>query len=203
MIYPYDKLYLYDVMKNMAAMFDVAINAEGLDPDGFAALFADSSVARKIENAIPDMLAGKSGIEMLSIILSKKVDFCVIPMDRTPEYWAGWILAIAQWELNLPFKKILEAIPFSSIIGMYHPYHEADESKSIEAIRERLPAKENGLKLMRKKRKLTQEQLAMLSGVNIRSIRSYEQGENDILKARVGTLQMLSSALYCNIEDLI
>lgn len=203
MIYAYNDLYLYDVMKNMAAMTDMAINAEGLDPDEFGSLFAESSVARKIENAIPDMLAGKSGAEMLSIILCKRVDYCVIPPDRTPEYWAGWILAMAQWELNVPFKQILDAMTLSSIINMYHPYHEADESKSIEAIKERLPKKESGLKYMRNLRKLTQEQLATLSGVNIRSIRSYEQGENSIMKAQVETVQMLSATLCCSIEDLL
>ncbi|MCQ2399139.1 MAG: helix-turn-helix domain-containing protein, partial [Clostridia bacterium] len=44
---------------------------------------------------------------------------------------------------------------------------------------------ESSLRTMRKLRKLTQEQLALLSGVNVRSIRSYEQGDNDILKAGV------------------
>ena len=57
--------------------------------------------------------------------------------------------------------------------------------------------------MIRKKRKLTQEQLAMLSGVNVRSIRSYEQGDNDILKAQGDTLLMLARALDCTVEELL
>ena len=50
---------------------------------------------------------------------------------------------------------------------------------------------------------MTQEQLALLSGVNIRSIRSYEQGENELIKAQGEILQMLANALDCTIEDLL
>ena len=52
-------------------------------------------------------------------------------------------------------------------------------------------------------RKATQEQLATLSGVNVRSIRAYEQGDNDITKAQGDTLQMLAKTLDCSIEELL
>jgi hypothetical protein len=42
-----------------------------------------------------------------------------------------------------------------------------------------------------------------LSGLNIRSIRSYEQGQNDLSKAQGDTLLMLAKALNCTIEDLL
>ena len=93
-------------------------------------------------------------------------------------------------------------MPFSTLISLYYPYHEADEMKTVEKIKGCFPSA-SPLKLIRKKRKLTQEQLAMLSGVNIRSIRSYEQGDNDITKAGGETLLMLAKALDCKIEDLL
>ena len=46
-------------------------------------------------------------------------------------------------------------------------------------------------------RKLAQEQLSLLSDANIRSIRSYEQGE----KAHGDTLQMLAKPQECKIEE--
>ena len=85
---------------------------------------------------------------------------------------------------------------------MYYPYHEADEMKTIEKIKSSFLSV-SALKNIRKTRKLTQEQLALLSGVNIRSIRSYEQGCNDISKAQGDTLQMLAKALDCTIEELL
>ena len=60
----------------------------------------------------------------------------------------------------------------------------------------------SALKTIRKKRKLSQEELAILSGVNVRSIRAYEQGKKDITKAQGDTLQMLAKALDCSIEEL-
>lgn len=203
MIHAYNEIYLSAVMKNLAALFDIAVNAEEIDANEFGKMFASSDVAGQIENAVPDMLAGKSATEMLSMILNKDVEYTLVPMDRTPEYWAGWILAKAQWELNKPFERILNVMPLSSLISLYYPYHEADESKIVELIKQSFPKKESTLKLLRKKRQLTQEQLALLSGVNIRSIRSYEQGENELIKAQGEILQMLAKALDCTIEDLL
>lgn len=203
MIHAYNELYLNTVKKNIAAITDIAINDECIEPDDFSNIFATSVVAEKIENAVPDMLAGKSATEMLSLILDKKVEYEIIPMDRTPEYWAGWILSIAQWELNVSFKEILSVIPLSEIICLYYPYHEADEQKTIDIIKDHFPKKVPSLKTIRKKQKLTQEQLSILSGVNIRSIRSYEQGENELSNAHGETLQMLSTALDCSIEELL
>jgi len=142
MIYAYHKMYLNTVMSNIAAMTDIAINAEGMDADDFGKKFASSDVAKKIENSVPDMLAGKSATEMLSIVLEKEVIYTIVPINRTPEYWAGWILAQAQWELNRSFEDILTLVPLYSIISMYHPYHEADESKVIDIIKGRFSKKE-------------------------------------------------------------
>ena len=104
--------------------------------------------------------------------------------------------------LNKSFKEILSVMPFGMLVAMYYPYHEADEMKTIEKIKNSFPAV-SALKVIRQKRKLTQEQLALLSGVNIRSIRSYEQGDNDISKAQGDTLRMLAKALDCTIEELL
>ena len=202
MIHAYNNIYLNSVMHNLAALFDMAINAEGLDADQFSHVFATSSVASGIENGFPNMLAGKSATEMLMIIIDKDVEYTTVPLDRTPQYWAGWILANAQWYLNKSFKEILDVMPFSSLVSLYYPYHEADEMKTIEIIQKYFP-KTSSLKSLRQKRNLTQEQLALISGVNIRSIRSYEQGENDILKAQGESLLMLSKALGCTIEELL
>lgn len=203
MIRAYNEMYLDTVMKNLAAVTDIAINAEEMPADKFGAAFAASDVADKIENAVPDMLAGKSAAEMLSIIMKNDIDYTRVPTDRTPEYWAGWVLARAQWELNRPFGEILSAIPLSSIIGLYHPYHEADESKTVELINARLPKKESTLKRIRRDCRLTQEQLALLSGVNIRSIRAYEQGDNELSHAQGDTLLQLAHALDCTVEKLL
>ena len=202
MIHAYNEIYLNSVMKNLAALFDLAINAEGFDKDEFAKKFAQSDIASGIENGVPDMLAGKSATEFLIELIGKDLEYTSVPTDRTPEYWAGWVLAYAQWYLNKSFSEILSVMPFSQLVNMYHPYHEADEMKTIEVIQGLFP-NTSALKLLRQKRNLTQEQLATLSGVNLRSIRSYEQGTNELAKAQGETLLMLAKALNCSVEDLI
>ena len=202
MIHAYSELYLNSTMHNLAALFDIAINAEGMDEDEFAGTFANSKIAKGIEAGVPDILAGKSATEMLMIILDREIDYTVVPVDRTPEYWAGWVLAKSQWYLNKSFKDILAVMSFSKLTSMYYPYHEADEMKTVEIIKSHFKS-ESALKIIRKKRKLTQDELALLSGVNVRSIRAYEQGKNDITKAQVDALQMLAKALDCSIEELL
>lgn len=202
MIHAYNEVYLNTVMHNLAALFDIAINTLGIDADIFANQFANSRVASGIEAGTPNMLAGKSATEMLMIILDKKIDDVVVPMERSKEYWAGWILANAQWYLNKSFKEIISVMPFSKLVGLYYPYHEANEMKTIEKIEACFPSITT-LKALRQERKLTQEELALLSGVNVRSIRSYEQGQNELSKAQGDTLLMLAKALDCTIEDLL
>lgn len=148
------------------------------------------------------MLAGKSASELLSIILYKDVFYKTVSMEKSPEYWAGWVLANTQWYLNVSFSRIFDVISLSEIISLYHPYHEANEMKTVEYI-EKLFPRESQLKRIRQMVHLTQEQLAMLSGVKLRSIKAYEQGENDILKAQGETLLLLARGLHSSVEELL
>ena len=50
---------------------------------------------------------------------------------------------------------------------------------------------------------LTRQQLSETSGVNIRMIERYEQGERDINGAKIKTLLRLCKALGCNLEDIV
>lgn len=56
---------------------------------------------------------------------------------------------------------------------------------------------------LRCKNKLSQSQLAHMTGISKPQISKYETGERDINKAQVQTLYKMSIILKCNIEDLI
>ena len=68
-------------------------------------------------------------------------------------------------------------------------------------------AKISSLKSNLKKARLikgfTQEALAELSGVNIKSIASYEQNPEKLNAASASTVRKLSNALGCEIEDVM
>lgn len=56
---------------------------------------------------------------------------------------------------------------------------------------------------IRKANNLSQSKLAEKSGVNLRMVQKYENGEKDINKAQAITLHLLAQALDCTIEDLL
>lgn len=202
MIRAYNEIYLSDAMHNLAALFDIAINAMDIEPDVIAQQFCSSKVASGIEAGNPDYISGKSATELLSEILERDVPYNTVPLDRSPEYWAGWVLAYSQWYLNKSFKEILSAVPMSTLIAKYHPYHEAPESKTVEWIESKFPVK-NKLTYFRELRKLSKKQLSDLSGVNIRSINYYEEDSSLLKKAQAETLYALAKTLDCTIEDLL
>lgn len=61
----------------------------------------------------------------------------------------------------------------------------------------------NALKSMREKRGLSQSQLAEKSGVDVRMIQHYEQGQKNINHAMVITVLKLAEALHCDIKDIL
>lgn len=67
----------------------------------------------------------------------------------------------------------------------------------------RLPRKVTRLYMLRKRRGLTQQQLADASGVNIRQIQKYESVEYEIGNMTLKTAAALSSALDVTIEELL
>lgn len=62
---------------------------------------------------------------------------------------------------------------------------------------------ESKLKNMREMRELTQREAAEASGINLRMIQNYEQGERDINGAKLVTLLKLCVALHCRLEDIL
>ncbi|MCQ2799890.1 MAG: helix-turn-helix transcriptional regulator [Bacilli bacterium] len=202
MINAYNKAYLHDVMRNIAGLFDLALSEAKMDHNLFAKAFLSSKIPLEIESGNPTYLCGKSSLEMLIEITGKDLDYKRVSTTRTPYYWAGWILSLAMWQLNKSFEEILSFISLKEIVSLYHPYHEAPIEKTVSYIASLFP-KETSLKRIRLERKMTQETLSSLSGVNIRNIRSYEQKSNSISKASGVTLFALSKALGCKIEDLL
>ena len=59
------------------------------------------------------------------------------------------------------------------------------------------------LKTIRENRHLTRLQLSNLSGVNIRTIEAYEQGNKDLNNAKIKTLLKICQALECELEDIL
>lgn len=212
MTHAYDEDYLDDVMQGLGGMFQYAVCDCGRDIDGFFCQFISSGVAEQIEKGNPRYLCGLSGIELAGAVFygnegSAPDIEATFQMERTPEYWVGWILAYYQWETGLKFRDMLECgLPPSKVLSMYL-LHEADKSKFVEVandiVRRGFAKRETNLRRIRRSEELSQMQLAAKSGVSVRMIQLYEQKRNSINKAQAITLLALSRSLFCKIEDLL
>ena len=210
MTHAYNQLYLEDAMNNLGTMLDCAVNAAHCDPLVFYEMFLSSGVASQMEVGNPRYLSGMSGMELMQLVLKRSSDKAMsfmdyVPFDRTPEYWAGWALAYYQWFSAYSFSFIQRnGLSISTVLSLYPTLHEADISKFVQTantlIQTHLNTRKNMLKTIRKQSHLTQKELAELSGVTLRMIQAYEQGDQDILKAEARTVFALARVLGCSAE---
>jgi DNA-binding XRE family transcriptional regulator len=205
----YSADYLDKVQENIGHMFDFATNTLDYDIDQFCDMFIVSGIASQIENANPRYLVGKTGCELAKEVLEKvgkpTTHKDEMYLDKSPEYWVGWALAYYEWHSAISFYKITKAVPASIILCMYPTLHEADISKFVSIMEEKLKAyyKDTNLKRLRKLAGYSQKQLAAESGVPLRQIQLLEQRRRNINKTHLDTVIKLSKALCCRAEDLV
>jgi DNA-binding transcriptional regulator YiaG len=199
-------------MNNMGSMLDCAVNVANCDATVFYEMFLASGIANQIEDGNPRYLSGMSGTELMLAVLKNTSDKVLpeiqyTPFERTPEYWACWALAYYQWVTSQSFSYIQRnGLDINTIISLYPTLHEADLSKFVQTadsiISRQSGSNANTLKTLRKQSHLTQKGLAELSGVSLRMIQAYEQGDQNILKAEAQTIFALSRVLGCAPEAI-
>lgn len=206
MIHAYDKTYLDDVMAGLGAMFDYAVNGCGQDLSLFYARFVVSGVAGQIEIGNPKYLCGLSGMEMAIEVahrtgLKLPVDIDYMVNLGSKEYWTGWTMAYIQWHLNIRFSVLSSrGVTISELYSRYSTLHEADLTKSVELANETLNRyleRINPLKQARKKSRLTQEEVSVRTGINLRSIRAYEQGQLSLQNAAAQSVSDVCQVIGC------
>ena len=210
MTHAYQEIYLSNAQSVLGDAFDYAINTCQMSGDGFAKLFAASSISRRMENGEPSLLSGKSGIEIAIEVIfettGKRIE--AEPqerIERLAEYWIGWAVAYYQWYSARRYNEIFKVLTFDDLQKMYYTLHEVDITKFVDIAEEQIKEyfKDTNLKRIRTAYGCTQAELAKESGVSLRSIQMYEQHHKDINKASAETLYSISKVLGCTIEDLI
>lgn len=206
----YSSEYLEGAMHALAEFFDYAVNDYGAEADEVADLFEMSGVARALEVGAPWASQGKSGFELffeMSAELGYTEARFATPtcrIDKTPEYWAGWVCAYAQWKLDLSFEQLFAVAPYENVVANYHPWHEASEEWFATEVERRIVDAHEQTQLARLRRAagLSQRGLAHRSGVSLRSIQMYEQRNKDINRAQFVSVRELARAIGCPIEAL-
>ena len=130
-MYAYDEMYLEKARIALGRMFEFAVHQLGYNIDVFFVLFISSGMAKRFENGDVSVLVGKSGVELAyevlyntyGVVNTIEIEYTV---NRSPEYWVGWVLAYYQWESGKRFSEINKEISLDEILLMYSPYHEMD-----------------------------------------------------------------------------
>lgn len=160
----YPVYYLEDAMNNLGDCFDYAVNDYGAEGSEVAELFCLSGVAREFERGNAWVVSGKSGVELFALIAERSgyqngpIPDCTYRFEKTPEYWAGWMLAYLQWRLGESFEDLLHVVPFDALRNLYYPWHEASEERvaSLVCDMAKKTPPQTKLALARKRLKKTQ-----------------------------------------------
>jgi DNA-binding Xre family transcriptional regulator len=209
----YAETYLDDAMNNLGDMFDYAVYDCKYALSEFYDFFLASGVAESFGKGNPKYIAGLSGPELASEVIRRtkgaRPDAPISEnIDKSPEYWVGWILAYYQWYTAYSFTELYEnGLTAEHLLNLYHPYHEADVTKFVDAanrlIETNAKTRVSNLQRIRKASGKTQKQLADESGATLRMVQLYEQKQQNINKAQAITLARLARVLGCEVEDLL
>ena len=195
----YNEMYLNRIRELSALIFEICLYDLNMKDIDFIDKVIDSSIINDLSNADVDII-GRSSIELIYELLNIKIN--KNNYLYKDEYWIGFNIAYLSWYYNKSFKEVLSEVNLNEFRKLYITYHEMDERHLKDYLSTRLGVKSK-LKEMRLKRRLSQSQLAYLSNVNVRNIKTYEQNENDINKAQVNILLSLARVLNCSIEDIL
>lgn len=132
----YEQMYLSDVQKNLGFLFQFCLCNLGKSPQELQQDFLSSIIPAQIEFGNPDFLSGKSGLE-LAFFLYQDIEQEIKEALQEPyypqaEYWAGFVVAYAQWKLQISFSTLFSNYPLERILANYHLMHEADISKMVD-----------------------------------------------------------------------
>lgn len=206
----YDIALLPKAQMTLAWMMDFGVNVYGIELREFYDLFLRSAYCNKFARGDASVIEGMSGRELAYYVIEQgKNNISMSNVDRyierTPEYWTGWSLAYYQCHSGISFNWINDFADIEYIYSLYPKYHEMDLRQFYDAMELRKVSEWNrtALKRLRSYAMLSQSQLANQTGIPLKTIQQYEQGQKDIRHARVDSVIAISRALSCSVEDLI
>ena len=203
----YAETYVAGARNTFGSMLETGVALFGLELHTFYELFLASPYARLFELGDIAVIAGRSGAELALDVAREyapKAQF-LQPVAPSSVFWTGWALAYYQWACGNSFERINDITPIEEVQQMFQPFHEQDVRSFCEEMDRRRGAAlpDAPCKQARMQTGLSQSELALLSGVPVRSIQQYEQRQKSINRASAATVFALARALCCNPDDLL
>lgn len=208
MMYAYDESYIEGAMIRLGDMIEYACLDLNYDPDAYFKMFIMSGIARRFEIGDVSVVAGKSGPELVQIVLTSVdhvIDFKKPTWReyRSDLYWCGWAFAYFQWHEKKSFREIWNVISIRMMQKMYPALHEADISKTVDIMsRMLLPEKKSPVQTLRLTRGMTQQELAAEAHMTVSQLQRLEYGERKVENLSLKTALALAKALRVEVSEL-
>ena len=131
-VFAYPEEFVDSARNVLGEAFDWVANTCDDDLTQFASHFAKSPVGTLFEQGSPKYTMGVNGAELANAVMEslglaayqQEPEFW---LDKSAEYWVGYMLALYQWERNIPFRTILAKISIEKLLGLYVLGHEQVE----------------------------------------------------------------------------
>ena len=209
-MHAYYEGYLSNAQDTLGNMMDYAVNSCNMDAEDIFTMFIFSGAARQFEKGNPRYVAGMSGAELAKeAVLRITGKELTGPeehyIDKSPEYWCGWILAYYQWRTGRSFKKICQTVSVKEVLCMYSTHHEADEERFVDTINHIFAKKhtKSYMQQIREKLDMSIEELAEQTGIDEAVLDDVEKNFSKVNSLDVAAVYRLSKILGCGMEDLI
>ncbi len=202
--------YVSDAQETLGNMMDYAVNSCGIDPEEIFIMFLSSGVAEQFEKGNPRYVTGMSGAELAKEVVLKVTGQSLEEpeeyfMDKSAEYWCGWILAYYQWRTCRNFKKIHQVLTINEILCMYPTHHESDVERFVETVNGifRKRHTKTYLQQARENAGMSREEVSIQSDISEQVIERLESDFDLIKKMDAFQVFCLAQVLGCAMEELM
>lgn len=209
-MFTYIDHYTENAIDNFANALDYVYVDQKKDIKNFIDMFIKCGLAKEYYLLNPVYVLGLSGKELvkktyeLNNIIYKERRIKKT-YKKSIAYFVGVISLTYCYRRDIPIEIFFKKVKIDDLFKLYYPLHEADITKIIKILDEYLKKKSEttNLAYYRKILKLTQKELADLSGISVRSISLYEEKEKDISKASYATVEKIARALHTEPKNII
>lgn len=209
-MHAYYEGYLTNAQDTLGNMMDYAVNTCNIDAEDIFTMFLFSGAARQFEKGNPRYVAGMSGAELAKETvwritgkeLTEPEDFFI---DKSPEYWCGWILAYYQWRTGRSFQRIYQTLSVKEVLCMYPTHHEADVERFVDTVNHIFAKKHTKtyMQQIREKLGMSIKELAAQTEIDAAVLDEMEKDFNSINTADAARVYRLAKILGCRMEDLM
>lgn len=147
-----------------------------------------------LEKNIAADFMSKSFQDISKIVFGKDFEFRYDGRELVMFFWAGMEYINIAINESVPLRKVFLLLPLEEMLSLFSVYHEMNDFKMIEKWREIYESR-SVLSILCKRKRITQKNLSIASGVDINSIKRYCKNNDNLSTASYLTIKSLLNVL--------